>query len=594
MAGEYAYNPLNKTTYEAMAYNAIGRASEIGTYSRYGLQHSTGNSGWSVGMIQTDFSSNAGHGRIVTNLLHDYQAWAPQDKKFSAEEITSLSHRLQVGGQTGNALTADEQSRLNSYLRSDSGREFVGGLDKKQIDREWQNVGQPLSQIPWLQKLSVSDPGQAAEIVVMTSKLYNQNENKGAQLIQQLQGHELTSAQTNAWVGNQGIHGLKASAQEAIVSGRDNALEGVKLMNSLELGHGPLSQAWHNEVHVNGDTDLSNNFNNNPNAQLFDGMMRDPAHGARILAHVDHGAPAQTTTIQGANTTARLEMSHINQDSKGTLTVQNPSGDHFQLGQQGWSKNGVPMGEPSQTSRPLEPTAPSAAKPAQPAPAPPPVNSIGGILEQGAHGTDVRTLQTNLAHLGYTGADHKPLKADGDFGPDTQQAVKKFQHDHQLTEDGKAGPKTHEAIQQLGQAHDKAAQKPAAPRLDDKNSPDYALYKQALDGVHKLDAAIGRTPDKHSAQLAAALTVQAKAEGLTRIDTVAMSPDGAHTFAAQNTSPLKTIAGVPTHASLNTPIEQSSDAAQAVQPAPTTGQAHSQNLNPAPPHPQQAAQPMQP
>lgn len=117
---------------------------------------------------------------------------------------------------------------------------------------------------------------------------------------------------------------------------------------------------------------------------------------------------------------------------------------------------------------------------------------------------------------------------------------------------------------QHNQTDDKETAKPVALRLDDKNNPDHAMYKQALDGVHKLDAAIGRTPDQHSANLAASLVVKAKAEGMTRIDTVAMSADGMQTFAAQNASPLKQVAGVNTLEALNTSVDKSSAIAQTV------------------------------
>ena len=126
------------------------------------------------------------------------------------------------------------------------------------------------------------------------------------------------------------------------------------------------------------------------------------------------------------------------------------------------------------------------------------------------------------------------------------------------------------------QTHEKEPAKSATQRMDDKNNPDHAMYKQALDGVHKLDAAIGRTPDQHSANLAASLVAQAKAEGLTRIDNVAMSADGKQTFAAQNSSPLKQVAGVSTLEGLNTPVEKSSAAAQATPTAHTQGAVQTQ------------------
>jgi peptidoglycan hydrolase-like protein with peptidoglycan-binding domain len=209
------------------------------------------------------------------------------------------------------------------------------------------------------------------------------------------------------------------------------------------------------------------------------------------------------------------------------------------------------------------------------------------VLVQGAHGAAVSKLQDDLAELGYKDAKGHPLKADGVFGIDTRHAVEKFQADHHLTVDGKVGPATERTLNASLKEHAKEVAK--APDLADPKNPDHKLYEQALAGVHKIDAEMGRTPDQHSTNLAAALTVAAKAQGLTRIDTVVLSEDGSRTFAAQNTSPLKTIAQVSTAQAVNTPMEKSSIAAQAVQPMPTAIQAP-----PLPPHPQQVPQPTSP
>lgn len=176
--------------------------------------------------------------------------------------------------------------------------------------------------------------------------------------------------------------------------------------------------------------------------------------------------------------------------------------------------------------------------------------------ESALHRDDVKKLQLELAALGYKDRKGRPLKADGDFGIDTRHAVERFQHDHHLKMDGIAGPAT---LKALGQAQAKNV----APGLDDKRNPDHTLYEQALAGVKKIDADMGRTSDQHTTSLAAALAVAAKAQGLTRIDTVAISEDGSRTFAAQNTSPLRTFADVPTAQAVHTSIEQSSAAASA-------------------------------
>jgi putative chitinase len=65
-----------------------------------------------------------------------------------------------------------------------------------------------------------------------------------------------------------------------------------------------------------------------------------------------------------------------------------------------------------------------------PAPAASP-RASGGILRRGSKGEDVKRMQAKLG-----------LKADGDFGPGTEAALKKWQAANGLTADGVAGPKT--------------------------------------------------------------------------------------------------------------------------------------------------------
>ena len=70
-------------------------------------------------------------------------------------------------------------------------------------------------------------------------------------------------------------------------------------------------------------------------------------------------------------------------------------------------------------------------------------SSGDGILRRGSKGIEVRKLQENLINLGY---DVGPDGADGDFGRNTYNAVKKFQQDHGLEVDGEVGPLTLAAI----------------------------------------------------------------------------------------------------------------------------------------------------
>jgi putative chitinase len=218
------------------------------------------------------------------------------------------------------------------------------------------------------------------------------------------------------------------------------------------------------------------------------------------------------------------------------------------------------------------------------------VHPADSVLKQGAHGDAVRELQTNLIKLGYTDAHGHALKPDSHFGAGTQHAVETFQHDHHLTVDGKAGPETLKALQR-SQTPAPNTQS-AAPRLDDKNHPDHTMYQQALTAVHRLDAQNGRTPDQHSANLAAGVTVGALAYGLNKVDHVVLSDDGSKAFAVQGDlrSPAKQVAnGVDTTQAVNTPIEQhSSTWQQNAQQAPAQQQMQQQIQQQAPPIQQQA------
>lgn len=63
-------------------------------------------------------------------------------------------------------------------------------------------------------------------------------------------------------------------------------------------------------------------------------------------------------------------------------------------------------------------------------------------VHMGSTGADVKTLQTMLYAMGFVGADGQALGIDGDFGKNTEFAVKEFQKTHNLEVDGWCGPLT--------------------------------------------------------------------------------------------------------------------------------------------------------
>ncbi|WP_082124308.1 peptidoglycan-binding domain-containing protein [Lysobacter capsici] len=178
-----------------------------------------------------------------------------------------------------------------------------------------------------------------------------------------------------------------------------------------------------------------------------------------------------------------------------------------------------------------------------------------GVLSQREKGQEVRELQERLNELGYTDASGQPLRADGNFGQKTKEAVKAFQQDHDgLTVDGIAGSKTLDALKTAtakGFAQDtptptQASSQPAQPAeqgtvlaqtatgplLSDPSHPDHGLYKQALAGIEKLGPQ-GFKDQAERERAAATLTYEAKVSGMSKIDHVVPNASGTGLFAVQ-------------------------------------------------------------
>ena len=78
-------------------------------------------------------------------------------------------------------------------------------------------------------------------------------------------------------------------------------------------------------------------------------------------------------------------------------------------------------------------------------------------IRKGDKGETVKVCQELLEHLGY---DLGKYGTDGDFGKDTEKAVKLFQKNQGLTADGIVGPATWAALETAIRAEDQEAQDP--------------------------------------------------------------------------------------------------------------------------------------
>ncbi|WP_123137255.1 MULTISPECIES: peptidoglycan-binding protein [unclassified Xanthomonas] len=191
-------------------------------------------------------------------------------------------------------------------------------------------------------------------------------------------------------------------------------------------------------------------------------------------------------------------------------------------------------------------------------------------LEQGERGEQVKQLQGQLAQLGATGRDGKPLHADGDFGGNTKYAVEQFQREHGLQVDGLVGRQTQAALgQALSQHTAKQAEQtvtPAAPvqtsspLLSDSRHPDNAMYNGAVSKLEALGERGGFASRKELEQAAGQIVFESKVSGLHRIDHVVPNKSGDGFFAVQGemTDPAMQRVFVDRSQAQGQPLEHSS------------------------------------
>jgi hypothetical protein len=143
-------------------------------------------------------------------------------------------------------------------------------------------------------------------------------------------------------------------------------------------------------------------------------------------------------------------------------------------------------------------------------------------LTYGDRGQDVRSYQERLSALGYCGVDGRQLRADSDFGKNTEHAVRNFQRKHGLHVDGVVGDDTREALTKAERA----------PLLSERTHPDHAFFLEAQSAMKRLPLGTFHGNGEFD-RAAAALASEAKRAGLTQIDHVMMSTQGDRLIAVQ-------------------------------------------------------------
>jgi len=577
----------------ALAYFAIGVSSEGGDVAyrlsfagnirndAHGnpVMHPAGNSGYSIGTLQTDLGQRPA---VATELTDAYQTWArtahPDWVLTDAQRTQTIADLRRTGhqieAQHGRPLDATVKSHLDTFVASDAGINFVHQRDTAQVDRLMEKVITPLQQTDLYRHASEQDQ---ARLLTIGAKLFNQSEVYGNRLIDQVQAGQHHSVADVS----RSLDGYASYVKD----GRDHAVQGAELFNDLRASRvdHPLRPAFDHVVAnptVNPtrlDQDPTHPALPHEYAAIKDAFV-DPAH-ARPMVHAleEGGSYAKAANRRGYYAEGNdlvvwnrsgqgqalvhgdwhvVDSAHITTHANADKTLD------LTLHKDGTNVPLLHVTHPGNLRGAQAPAAHAAsAHPAPPRGAADHAAAAShaatdhvqrtGTLREHDHSPRVAELQSRLAELGYKGADGRALHPDGDFGANTKFAVQAFQRDRHLADDGIAGTKTMDALKQPSHS--------TSPMLTDRTHPGSAMYQQSLAGVEAIDARYGRTSDETSHRFAGSVASAAHAAGLTRVDHVVMSEDAKTAYAVQGdlNSPFKQIAEVDVAKAVAQPLEQS-------------------------------------
>lgn len=160
-------------------------------------------------------------------------------------------------------------------------------------------------------------------------------------------------------------------------------------------------------------------------------------------------------------------------------------------------------------------------------------------------GLDETLLERNGLDLRVNTGTRQPYVNTGN----TPATPGNFDHTHDPATHPNDGhrhvPVDHASVPGMRRANDQQADMPetardtlrTAPQLNEPAHPDHAMFRQILSGVHAEDRKRGREPDAFSEQVAAGLTVDAKARGLSSIGFLQFSPDGSKAYITDTQDP---------------------------------------------------------
>ncbi|MDQ3205221.1 MAG: hypothetical protein M3Q40_01625 [Pseudomonadota bacterium] len=532
-------NQITDDELRAIAYFAIGVGSEGGFAGRdvshrlsfagnirNGQMDPVGNSGYSIGTLQTDLGQ---HPAVARELVTKFQAWAPQHQP--EWQLSEASERQLVAdlARDGRAIEASggrppdarSMQHLNAFLRSEEGISFVHARDVAQVERLVSGVAPRLQATKLYRESTIDDQFRLASVVM---KLQNQSGDRWVPRL--LRGMD-QGRYPDVDAVNTAIDGLieRTGNGDYVESGRRHTLHALDVLIALRDAdaRSPLAAAW--------DAVMADPLVNPTQLDRNPGRPDLPHHYAAVktLFLQPHQAPALIAALDrgGSYAYGRPQSEGGRAPTAGLYA----SGDDVVL----WTSAGHGVrhitGEWSAVSR--------------------------ADLSRTRHRNGIVDLQDN--------------------GDGQTRALMRVDPATPLLRPAAVGPRRVEAQGRHGDST------PATAGLNVQvGAPGHALLQQARSGVHRLDRDLGRTPDDASERMSASLALLARTHGLTRIDHVVLSArthalgEGAAVFVIQGDlrDPARRVGQMPTVDALQTPAEATLERLAAIsndaafQPAP--------------------------
>ena len=262
-------NPgLTDAELNAVSYFAIGVGSEgsiggrdvsnklsfAGNISN-GRMDPVGNSGLSIGTLQTDLGQ---HPEVARTLVGAYQDWARTNHPnwvLNAAQQSQTTSDLSRNGETivaqgGRSLDATVKSHLDEFLKSEDGIRYVHNNDTTQANKLMRDVYTPLRETALYQNATADDQVKLAAIV---GKAYNQSEVWGGRILDRVENGTYRSV---ADVSN-GVGGLIRANGDYMETGRNDAVQAAGVLNTLRNSNAqnPLHDTWQNVLAASPLTD---------------------------------------------------------------------------------------------------------------------------------------------------------------------------------------------------------------------------------------------------------------------------------------------------------------------------------------------------